>query len=558
MKVVILVADEEEYPGLIGPKCFTLTIGAVSLIEYLVRTLRLLGVTPANITIVTGRSGAWENEAKHDLLQRLGVLEICLETKRKRSFYSLTSASLPAEEGLLVLNGDRYFELDEIESLIEDKTRTAALVDKRNHVGINQQVVKIDDGKISAVDLEKVSQAVPWYSFHGAMFLSEEDSLLLAKLDEKYENLSYLEAVVNIAGLQVDAIYPHRNFNRSHEAGKPTLDLSGGSFAGLSRSIVVRKSADPTGLRKLKDEIIWLRNRAGSKTLNKFPKVLDFHIGEDEAWYTMPWYQYDNLRKKIITGKISLDEFDRSLRTVMDYLWENVYSHSMGSPEPDWIDKKHFNRFSERLNLISHIEPFSDIIKLKKLHIDDVEYENLSSLVRDVKYYSDKYDCFRPHKLVMIHGDLHFQNILVSDDHSDFILADPRGELDGSDIFYDLGKLWHSFNGKYDLIHTDIASVTKTSLESGAIGFSIDLGPSYLVDFYGRIGEKVSEILCSYPVSDVPDWYIKTKFNEFMHFSSLMYFHLFHDRIEERALALYLQGVKLGTELVYELRRQYD
>lgn len=71
-----------------------------------------------------------------------------------------------------------------------------------------------------------------------------------------------------------------------------------------------------------------------------------------------------------------------------------------------------------------------------------------------MREYSDMYNCFTPQELVMIHGDFHFQNILISDDYSDFVIADPRGELAGSDIFYDFGKLWHSFDGKYDLIHT--------------------------------------------------------------------------------------------------------
>ena len=63
-----------------------------------------------------------------------------------------------------------------------------------------------------------------------------------------------------------------------------------------------------------------------------------------------------------------------------------------------------------------------------------------------------------PKSLYQIHGDLHFQNILVGDSSKNFILADPRGDKEGSDIFYDMGKLWHSFNGKYDLIHTDIST----------------------------------------------------------------------------------------------------
>ena len=39
----------------------------------------------------------------------------------------------------------------------------------------------------------------------------------------------------------------------------------------------------------------------------------------------------------------------------------------------------------------------------------------------------------------MIHGDLHFQNILIDLSKQSFILADPRGEAKGSTL-----KIWHS------------------------------------------------------------------------------------------------------------------
>lgn len=558
MKVVILVAEEEEYPGLIGPKCFTLTIGAVSLIEYLVRTLRLLAVAPDEITVVTGRSGGWEFTDCHDLLKQLGVREISVPTEGKRSFSSLANAALPANDGLLVLNGDRYFELSEIEYLLEDRATSAALVDRRNYVGMNQQVVEVKEGSISAIHVEEISSSVPWYSFNGAMFFSAEASAQLARLgsDPGCSYLSYLEVAVNIAGMRVAAIYPHKSLSAAHQTTKSSIDLSGGSFAGLTRSLVVRKFADHTGVQKLTNEIIWLQ-RQGENHDSKFPKVLDSNIREHEAWYTMPWYQYENLRKKIITGKISLDEFDLSLRLVLDYLWENLYSKPCGNPDSDWLFRKHFHRFYERLELISSMQPFSWLLKLDEFEIDGVKHESLFRLVEQVREYSDKYNCFTPRELVMIHGDLHFQNILMSDDYSDFIIADPRGELAGSDIFYDFGKLWHSFDGKYDLIHTDIARVRHNSMSNGDVEFRLDLGPRYLVDHYDRIGTRVAEIASAYPIATNSDWLLRIHFNQFMHFSSLMHFHLFYDGREKRSLILYLQAVKLGTRLLANLRRQY-
>jgi hypothetical protein len=154
----------------------------------------------------------------------------------------------------------------------------------------------------------------------------------------------------------------------------------------------------------------------------------------------------------------------------------------------------------------------------------------------------------------MIHGDLHFQNMLVDEELDGFILADPRGELEGGDIYYDLGKLWHSVNGKYDLIHTDIAS---TQLHIGLdknINLKVDFGPKYLIESYDRIKIGLEKIITKYPIAQDPNHLTKIKLSEFMHFSSLMYFHLKNDSEEARALTIYAQAILLGKKLLDEIR----
>jgi hypothetical protein len=555
MNVIILIGDEEQVDGLPGPKCFTLTIGSVSLIEYLVRTLRLLGIHQDQISVVSGRAGSWDG--KHNLLHRLGVQELSIDNSGRRSFSSLSAALALIEGNLLVLNGDRYFELGEIEKLLGNKNRSAALIHRRNYVGINEQSIKVHQGLITSVCLEKTCEQVPWYSFHGAIFLSATDAIKLSAFIGKHDHLSYPEVIINEAKIKLVAIDPNKSLINSHEIHNSSIELAGGSFAGLTRSIIVKKSADCLGLEKLKNEINWLQC-LGKSEGEKFPKVLDAHIDEKEAWYMMPWYQYENLRKKILSGKVSLEDIKKILTLVFDFMWANVYIKSYGNPSLEWVNEKHFKRFRERLELIFLIPPFDRFISSKELKINGVSYINLPIVVELIKAYSDKYDCFLPSSLVMIHGDLHFQNILVADDFSDFILADPRGELQGSDIFYDLGKIWHSFNGKYDLIHTDIAKVNTISSNLECHEFNLDLGPPYLVELYEDIGQLVSNMMKSYSVTSDPDWLLKVYFSEFMHFSSLMSFHLAHDGVENRALALYLQAVKLGNELLSKLRSQYD
>jgi hypothetical protein len=148
--------------------------------------------------------------------------------------------------------------------------------------------------------------------------------------------------------------------------------------------------------------------------------------------------------------------------------------------------------------------------------------------------------------------------MLVNDNGSKpaFILSDPRGEMFGSDIYYDLGKLWHSFNGMYDLIHTDQFQLDYRYEHDGSrIVVDIQFGNDALRQTYSEIHRSVQDRIQRYDlVANDEHWLLKTKFAEAMHFSSVMPFHLFNDSIENRALALYFVAVRLMSELIDGLK----
>lgn len=66
------------------------------------------------------------------------------------------------------------------------------------------------------------------------------------------------------------------------------------------------------------------------------------------------------------------------------------------------------------------------------------------------------------------HGDLHFANMFYCFTYKDLKLVDPRGEFHGH-WFYDLAKLNHSVNGKYDWIDSELYSENKI-YDSGTEG----------------------------------------------------------------------------------------
>mgnify|MGYP007000373369 len=67
MKIVILTASMGDSKSAI-PRCFTTTIGSVILIEYLIRTLRLLNISSKDIYLATSKSIKWGSQKYHKVI----------------------------------------------------------------------------------------------------------------------------------------------------------------------------------------------------------------------------------------------------------------------------------------------------------------------------------------------------------------------------------------------------------------------------------------------------------------------------------------------------------
>ncbi|MBT5490967.1 hypothetical protein HOK00_01275 [bacterium] len=559
MKVVILAADSyEKIDNSHKPSCYSHTIGSISLIEYQLRLLNLLGYKYNDITIVTGKSGVWKNKSLSEIIKDNEINEMKIENNHKRSFNSLKSYLLNNKRinDLLILNSDSYFELKDLEKLIHPNNSSKILVESRNNLYSNGIEVFSKKSLVTNVLSNKIHNCVPWDSYYGSTFLAGNDiNKLRDYLKETKEdlNLPYLETLVNKSKISLIKIDINKANSGIKGTSNKTMELEGGSFAGLNKMTLVKKYSDKEGNDKLVAEIDWLNNLP-EHLKNKFISVVDYHIGSEKSWFTMPWYDLENLRKKIITGKFSINDTIHYIKRILDYMFENIYPNIIGKAEKNWIYEKHFDRVLSRFDEIQDIKPFDKILGLKTISINGKEYMNLPVIINELKKFEIETNFFQPKDLVMVHGDLHFQNMLIDSEHDDFILADPRGEVNGSDIYYDMGKLWHSINGLYDLIHTDISRATILEINNDTVHFDFYIAGVELIKTYSELKIQMTKLMNNYPIVNDKDWLLKTKFTEAMHFSSLMYFHLKYDGVENRALSLYLQGTILATKVLEEVK----
>ena len=100
-------------------------------------------------------------------------------------------------------------------------------------------------------------------------------------------------------------------------------------------------------------------------------------------------------------------------------------------------------------------------------------------------------------------------------------------------------------------MHEDLFKLDLRISNSGdTIRAKIRLKNLSAVNEYRKIHYTLPEMLKDFvPLNKLdPDWEMRTLFTEAVHFCTLMPFHLRGDGKEERAIALYLTGVKILNE----------
>ena len=110
-----------------------------------------------------------------------------------------------------------------------------------------------------------------------------------------------------------------------------------------------------------------------------------------------------------------------------------------------------------------------------EISVNGKKYQSLESIMKllEVEIPNMLYDVDEFH---IIHGDLCFANIMIDTNLSFIKVIDPRGKFGKFDIYgdvrYELAKLLHSVDGKYDFIIKDMFHVAY-NVDDATITYSI-------------------------------------------------------------------------------------
>ncbi len=546
MKALILAnsGNYHFFKGECIPTCFLPLHGGLTIIQRIFSLLSVSGFSQDDICICFGTGAAWDSNSVKKSMAAIQMKKIYspTDTLNRRMFEDDFFNS----EDLLVLSGSDVIDLAIITRLLRYREKNVIVVKDMLSPDDTDKFISASDETVREI-VDPENAAYPWIGYAGVCKLSKE---FVAELNSRLIiPLSFLDAIsLTLDSLTLKIVnYDDLGYGiirRGH-----SNELIGGSYSKLNYRLVVKKEAEGAGRAKLINEIDWLLN-IPEDLKPYFSSVLEYNITGPKVYYNVPYYGSRNLREYIFAGNFDVDDTIAFLDKLLHWMFDHVYCRKISAAPENWTVEKHINRVLDRLEeCCGKSKALKGLIEADKVVINGVEYRNVRKLYEKISRMDDFIKKVNPTDMVMIHGDLHFQNILLSNEtDTGFILVDPRGEHQGSDVYYDMGKLFHSIHGKYDFIHSD---QIRLNLEyvNGVPNATYTFTNEYMVTEYDKIYEKFLKLIAGldYMKND-PDWMMKCLWAEASHFCSVMTFHVAKSTTPDRVILLYLMGVILINE----------
>lgn len=258
---------------------------------------------------------------------------------------------------------------------------------------------------------------------------------------------------------------------------------------------IIKKTSDNKD--KFINEINWF-NKLPKKLQYVIPHIFDYSLDNNNPYLEMEYYSYPTLLELYAYGNLDENQwitiFDRIKFVLNDLNQYRTNDGDISKALRDMYYTKTINRL-EALRNNDDFKPFFD----KPIFINGKKYISLNTLMAKLDTIV-RNNLLKIDEFNVIHGDMCFANILIDDKLNFIKLIDPRGSFGSYDIYgdqrYELAKLFHSVDGKYDLIIKDLFNieVTDNSINYQFDKNIIDLYPLIKQRFFNLVEDRLKEI----------------------------------------------------------------
>lgn len=371
-----------------------------------------------------------------------------------------------------------YFEeKDGLITEVYDKQSVNTNIRKKLFVG----VFKFRDAGYLRYCLERafVAENLTMSTFYFAMKLYSEKYPMKPVLTTSWFDIGHEDKYYN-SKLEVKA----REFNHI------TIDRNRG---------ILRKSSDDKD--KFIGEIKWYLKLPADVEYVR-PRIFDYSTSYEAPFVAMEYYAYHTVHELFLYGDLSyqqwIDVFSRIRFICEDFKRYKVSDNNIIPSIEDMYLTKTLQRF-DKLKKDSRFAAFFN----NPIEVNGRRYCSLDGVTGILKKAVPEL-LYNIKEFNIIHGDLCFANMMVDSNLSFIKVIDPRGKFGAYDIYgdprYELAKLFHSVDGKYDFIIKDLFDIDY-DLEKASIRFEIqdrkrdfDLYSVFLDTFSSEIGDDIQQI----------------------------------------------------------------
>lgn len=271
---------------------------------------------------------------------------------------------------------------------------------------------------------------------------------------------------------------------------------------GIDRErAILRKSSEDVD--KFLGEVQWYLNLP-TEVSYVAPRIFGYSLDRDNPWVEMEYYPYHTLNSLWIEGNLDRATWARVFDKLAFLLSD--FARYQKKDEPLKVSaalrEMYLDKTVQRLEQLRGNPQFAMFFKAPAI-VNGVTYPALSDVEEMLASEVPARLCAGDSEICLIHGDLCFANVMIDGSYSFIRTVDPRGKFGPYDIYgdprYELAKLAHSVDGKYDLIIKDYFKACWNS-DTASIDFAVKQpdGP----DLYSimkecladRIGRHLPEI----------------------------------------------------------------